>query len=81
MCLGNIIPFRSMIQRMSENPDSHHECMPFTEVFKLLLKTSQEIDVYASTLEKQLANYALWMPKHVSTVTDCMTISCENKYA
>lgn len=42
MCLGNIIPFRSMIQRMSENPDSHHECMPFTEVFKLLLKTSQE---------------------------------------
>lgn len=81
MRLGNIIPFRSMIQRISENPYSHHECMPFTEVFKLLLKTSQEIDVYASTLEKQLANYALWMPKPVSTVTDCMTISCENKYA
>ena len=77
MCLGNIIPFRSMIQRMSENPDSHHECMPFTEVFKLLLKTSQEIDVYASTLEKQLANYAL-KPKCIFNVAIAIDFNQKN---
>ena len=52
------------------------------EVFRYLVELFQvlDIDMFASRLNKQLANYASWMPDNESYINDCMSTSLENTY-